>query len=80
MGEKVDGVGGGGKRSQVLFWLGWLTDILKSLFSRNIYLSFISNFQFDSCITGFNDHFKNIYTDAREKCKILSGCQDMSHL
>lgn len=65
-------VGGGRKRRQVfvmfcLFWLAWLTDIFEFLFSRNMYLSFLSSLQFNSFIVGFHDHFKNIYTDTIEK-------------
>lgn len=74
-------VGGGGKRRQVfmfcLFYLAWLTDIFEFLFSRNIYLSFLSSLQFNSFIIGFHDHFKNRYTDTKEKLKNLNGCQDM---
>ena len=59
-------VEGGEKTSQVfLFVLDvWLTDILESPFSWNIYLSCISSLHFSGCILGFNDYFET-YTQAQ---------------
>lgn len=63
-----------------LCWIDWLAGIFESPFSRNIYPSFISNLQFNSCIIGYNDHFKHVYTNTTEKWKNLSGCQDTLYL
>lgn len=59
----------GGEKSVFFFFVlfvldAWLTDVLESPFSWNIYLILISSLQFSGCISGFNDYFKT-YTQAQ---------------
>lgn len=71
---------GDGKRKHLSFIcfdiVSKLTGILEAQFIRNIFLSFSSNLQYNSSITGFNGYFKkHTYADTIEKWNNLSGCQ-----